>query len=787
MRHILLTIAVAAGLAVLITPHPSHIPPQAITAETSEIRVVGQLGGDTNAVLVQGNYAYIGVGPRLVILNIANPADPIVVGQGDPLPDMVEGIALSGNYAYVAKFSGLHILDVADPSAPVEVGSYDTPYMASDVVVVGDYAYVADGEDGLRVINVADPSAPTEVGAYDTPGNAQGVAAAGNYVYIADGNAGLHVIDVTDPANPTPVGLYDSPGDANDVTLSGSYAYLADGSSGVQIVNISTPSAPNPVGTYSITALNSYAYDLVVAGGIAYVAAGDYAGVCIGDISTPASPTHLGCYNTPGDAKSVALAAGGGHAFVADGDSGLRAVNVTDPANPTEVGKYELFAHFQHDRLFPTDPLSQVFATEVTATTDYQSVLAFSVGCHSGLNVPDDAFPSPQTGTDWAQAFLRQGATFIGNTGYGYGDSDLIAYSERLMADFAQALGHWHGGQPQTVGNALLQAKQNYYNSAAGGGLSTYDEKVIGQATLYGLPMVRISVPNTTTVGGNSLTGQSPAHQAAQVFTTAVNLTFDYVTHTVEGLGTYYALADQTDVHVSGGRPVLPRTGVNVHQDDAVAHGVLWVGGSFTDVTNFDPVVSRVVTDQLYVETEPLYPTETWYPLQMGAINRFLTIGGQSREKLIVVPAQFQASTPASPTSGVQRLYDSLQFQVYHAPFTSTDFIAPSIWQVQALSTTQSLQFRVEVEDDSGMIQRTVVLYRPLTGQSRHTWSRVELAYDAASGWAVGSGPPPASPIEYIVQAVDPAGNVALALDHGQPFRRTTDATLVFLPLVLKQ
>ena len=46
-----------------------------------------------------------------------------------------------------------------------------------------------------------------------------------------------------------------------------------------------------------------------------------------------------------------------------------------------------LNAHFQHYSLFPTNSFSQVFATEVTATTNYSGCLVFSVGCHSGLSV----------------------------------------------------------------------------------------------------------------------------------------------------------------------------------------------------------------------------------------------------------------------------------------------------------------------------------------------------------------------------------------------------------------
>ena len=87
---------------------------------------------------------------------------------------------------------------------------------------------------------------------------------------------------------------------------------------------------------------------------------------------------------------------------------------------------------------------------------DYTGSLIFSVGCHSGLNVPDGEAATIETGTDWAQAFLRRGATFIGNTGFGYGDSDLIAYSELIMKNFVEELGYWPNNQLPTVGNALL-------------------------------------------------------------------------------------------------------------------------------------------------------------------------------------------------------------------------------------------------------------------------------------------------------------------------------------------
>src|SRR5207237_5955840 len=146
---------------------------------------------------------------------------------------------------------------------------------------------------------------------------------------------------------------------------------------------------------------------------------------------------------------------------------------------PTAHNRNSLNSHFAHNRFFPNDN-NNVYATEITSTTDYQGSLVFSVGCHSGLNVPDADFPSTQLGTDWPQAFLRKGAaTFIGNTGFGYGDSDLISYSERVMANFAEELGN-EGAAIPSVGSAMLNAKQRYFDSIGAASLSNYDEKVMG-------------------------------------------------------------------------------------------------------------------------------------------------------------------------------------------------------------------------------------------------------------------------------------------------------------------
>jgi hypothetical protein len=437
-----------------------------------------------------------------------------------------------------------------------------------------------------------------------------------------------------------------------------------------------------------------------------------------------------------------------------------------------------LNSHFDHYRFFPNDYPNYVFSTQVTQTTSYSGTIAFSVGCHSGLSLPDAGEANP---TDWAQAFLRQRATFIGNTGFGYGDYDRIAYSERLMVYFVEELGYIGEG-PQTVGRALLRAKQRYFNNASGGTFSNYDEKTLGIMTLYGLPMLGVNMPNPTATppGGPSVVNPAAVTQvgAQDVVTSAVNLSFSYTPHTAS-TGRYYTIAGEDDVFVAKNRPEQPRTSRDIHLPDTLVHGALIVGGTFNDVNGFDPIVSRVITDDQYAATEPLFPAGVWFPTSPGTVNRFLGIDGEAHERLVVVPAQFRATEGLSPTVGVERLYTNLQFELYHAPFDAADFIAPIVWQASGTrsGTGTTITFNVVVADPSSGslpvgegVQRVVVLYRTVDSAM---WSKLELTYNAAAQTATGSVSNPEfvdMPVEFFVQAVDVTGNVALALDYGNPF-----------------
>ena len=311
--------------------------PAATTADAENVELVGHIGGVTEAVFVQGNYAYIGEGPRLTILDISSPVSPTVVGKTPPWPDFVQDIYVSGSYAYIAADrAGLRVVDVSDPAAPAEAGLYDAPYHVNGVAVAGGYAYVADWPRGLRVVDVTNPAAPVEVGVCGTPGGGKDVAVVGDYAYIADSGGGLRVVDVSDPAAPIEVGFCDTPRNASDVVVAGGYAYVADGQfGGLRVVDVSDPAAPMEVGFYDTL---TYAWGVAMAGDYAYVADG-YDGLRVVDVSDPEAPAEVGFYDTPAYAHDVTVA--GGYAYIADRESGLLwVVDVSDPAAPAEVGFY---------------------------------------------------------------------------------------------------------------------------------------------------------------------------------------------------------------------------------------------------------------------------------------------------------------------------------------------------------------------------------------------------------------------------------------------------------------
>lgn len=224
------------------------------------IELVSQLGGANHAIKIQGNYAYVGEGNSLVVLDISNVTAPTPVGRLT-LPGMVNGLAISGNYAYVADDdAGLQVVDISTPAAPAIRGYYNTGGSANKVSLLGGRAYVAAGSVGLQIINITNPLRPTRDGFYDTPNNALDIAmmtgADGVFAVIADGG-NVQVINVSSPATPLLASSIGVGGCVKTVVSSGSYAIAVNSdTSTLNSIDLTNRSSPSIATTLSGTGVD---------------------------------------------------------------------------------------------------------------------------------------------------------------------------------------------------------------------------------------------------------------------------------------------------------------------------------------------------------------------------------------------------------------------------------------------------------------------------------------------------------------------------------------------------
>lgn len=163
---------------------------------------------------------------------------------------------------------------------------------ANNITIAGTYAYITT-ESALVIINIDNPLKPERVGTIPL-NHPRAVAIQFRYGFVADKD-GLKVIDVTDPRKARLVdGAVLGLSDAHDVYVARTYAYVANGHEGIAIVDVENPEKPS---LYMM-----------------YDAKGEEGG--------PLKDTHQ---------VKVAMTNASLYAYVADGEGGLRVLQLTDP------------------------------------------------------------------------------------------------------------------------------------------------------------------------------------------------------------------------------------------------------------------------------------------------------------------------------------------------------------------------------------------------------------------------------------------------------------------------
>jgi uncharacterized protein YjbI with pentapeptide repeats len=436
-----------------------------------------------------------------------------------------------------------------------------------------------------------------------------------------------------------------------------------------------------------------------------------------------------------------------------------------------------LNAHFDQYRLLPgagntTNDESDLYTTADIARAQNAPQLLdgriiFSMGCHAGLNAPDFLVGSPNADQaarllDWPETFADQGAAvYVANTGYGYGDTDTVAYSEKVMSLFSARLGS-KTGSALTIGQALTYAKQEYFGSLVQ--YEEYDQKAMQEATFYGLPMFRIGpavqtpppTPSTLPFATDPLTGLQSV---------AVNSTPSFSLVNLGPKGSYYT--SNGGAEGASGHPIEPEFNVDLppSTNGSTAHGIVVTGLQSSDTHGFNAVFSSPSTDA----SVPEESTDTIFPSSIHNLTTFQTPFGP-QQRAVFMPGQFLPETGQLEGTGVQRLFTGIQATVLYS--NSSDVTPPTIIQTHSAIVGANASFVVEAVDDLPNNMNSVfVLFRP---ESASTWSPLSLVNEPGTDRWTGSAPA-SGPVEYMVYAIDKSGNVALSTNKGE-FHHTESA-----------
>jgi len=202
----------------------------------------------------------------LHVLDTSNPSAPVEAARlpGQEM-DMTLDLVMRDGYAFLAQYEGLRILDLADPAEPALVGYY-SPYMGSipffyEPAVDGDTAFLASGHGGLWILDIADLAAP-ELASVFTPHDGwtiRSLAAQDDHAFVlaAEPSGGsiyrqveLLVVDATDRAAPVEaarVPLWTTSLQNSDVAIHGDRLYVAD-KVFLAVFDISNPASPMELG-----------------------------------------------------------------------------------------------------------------------------------------------------------------------------------------------------------------------------------------------------------------------------------------------------------------------------------------------------------------------------------------------------------------------------------------------------------------------------------------------------------------------------------------------------------
>ncbi|MEO0087526.1 MAG: T9SS type A sorting domain-containing protein [candidate division WOR-3 bacterium] len=180
--------------------------------------------------------------------------------------------------------------------------------------------------------------------------------------YVGSGS-GFYIFDISNPRSIQKIGEFQTLGIClNSFSVYETLLCIPENRWGIGLYNISNLRNPIFISRYTNYRLLRRTHSVRFNGRYAYVAC--ESGLVIIDFSDIHNPREIGHYYTPDDVVH-SLFVSGNYAYLANGWGGLRIINIENPSQPYEVGRY----------ILPTT-CEDVYVRDTLAFTSFQEVLA---------------------------------------------------------------------------------------------------------------------------------------------------------------------------------------------------------------------------------------------------------------------------------------------------------------------------------------------------------------------------------------------------------------------------
>ncbi|MDP8208553.1 MAG: T9SS type A sorting domain-containing protein [Candidatus Electryonea clarkiae] len=338
-------------------------------SDISNPETVGITSTGINAyfIEIQGDYVYLSNTQNgLAILDVSSPDNPFESGSLTSSINVYD-LQIAGDYAYMASDNGLLIVDIWDPARPIIIINIGIEGL-KDVVLSGTDLFITGERSAL--IDISIPGYPAITYTVDHEDKGCGIASSNGNAFIFLETGSIVVSDLSYWPRNENDGRYESSGITTAIDYSDSYLYANGPVAGsetmhnLRIFDVSNHISPQALGVLPVSDM---IYDLAVKDDYAFVAYTDSEagpgthGIQIIDISDPVTPEETANIVLE-SAPLFGVTVNTDYLFTGTADNGFTIINISDIEYPVVEG-YDSFGPY-------TDMSFTVFGDYAIVTGD---------------------------------------------------------------------------------------------------------------------------------------------------------------------------------------------------------------------------------------------------------------------------------------------------------------------------------------------------------------------------------------------------------------------------------